>query len=73
MCSFSLERFQSGTPVKTKSGINVEYIAVLPENIPARLVVSVGGRMANYYMDGTYLGNENPSNDDLEMVGYFDR
>lgn len=38
----------------TRSGVHAQIIAVLPRNIPARLVVVVGGKMENYYANGRY-------------------
>lgn len=63
---------QCGHKVRTKSDLPVNFIAILPEDIPARLLVEVDGRMENYYLDGTYLGATNPSDDDLKMAGFFD-
>lgn len=67
---FNLTDFKNGTPVKTKEGHSCEFVAILPEGTPARLLVRFGGRMENYYLDGSYLrGVDNK--EDLVMNGYF--
>jgi hypothetical protein len=72
MSRFNLERFKNGETARTQKRQQVKFICILPESTPARLLVDIHGAMVNYYLDGTYLGAENPSDDDLVMAGYFD-
>lgn len=51
-----IKALQCGHEVRTRDGREVKFVAILAENIPARLLVDVAGVLENYYIDGSYRG-----------------
>ena len=63
-----LEAIQKGKTICTKSGFQATFVALLPADIPARVLMEVNDDLESYYIDGK-LNSPIISNMDLIING----
>lgn len=54
MIPFDLELAKKGKPVITRDGTAATFVTMLQRNIPAPLLMDVGGVQENYYINGRF-------------------
>lgn len=73
MKPFCLTDFMNGSPAQMRKGIDVQFVHLSNDDIPAKLTVGVGSSMEYYFSNGSWLGTNFEHDNDLVMTDTLPR